>query len=187
MAAEQGYTAKLVIKNPLGFHVRPIQRFVELARAFRGDIQVEINDRRASGKSVMGLMSLGGRHGSTMTITTDGEDAKQALELLRFLVESDFFVEDGLDASAQPDRHIGRLARFASCFHSQVWLQLGEKRVPADDFERLRTMDVTPTSQIAFDVKGADGEQARQVLNSLIKNRFYVEDEMGDSDRQKAK
>jgi len=187
MAAEQAHTAKLVIKNPLGFHVRPIQRFVELARAFRGDIQVEINNRQASGKSVMGLMSLGGRHGSTMTITTDGEDAKQALALLRFLVESDFFVEDSLDPSAEPDRHISRLATFVSCFDSQVWLQAGGKRVPADDFDGLRALDVTPTSHIAFDVKGADGDQARQVLNSLIKNRFYVEEEMGEAGQQKAK
>jgi len=178
MTQDGTYTAELVIKNPLGFHVRPIQRFVELARAFKGDVQVQIGSRQASGKSVMGLMSLGGRHGSKMKIVVKGEDAKQAMGLLRFLVERDFFVEDHLDTAQFPERHIERLAEFASCFESEVWVELDKQRVCAKCHQKLRELGVQPTSAVVFHASGKDAEQALQVLEKLAKNRFYVEEEM---------
>jgi phosphocarrier protein HPr len=174
-------TVEVVIKNPLGFHVRPIQRFVELSRAFRAEVTVEIEGRRASGKSIMGLMSLGGRHGSRMRITTEGSDARQASQLLEYLVESDFFVEDNLDTRQHPDRHIERLAKIASCFDSEIWVENGGRRVLASDADALRELGLTPTSEVVFQAEGEDGDQALQVMSKLAKNRFYVEEEMDGS------
>ena len=172
-------SAELVIKNRLGFHVRPIQRFAELAQAFRSDIRVRIEDREAPGKSVMNLMTLRGRHGSVMKVTTTGEDARQAVGVLEFLVDSNFFVENDPGTELDPRRHVTRLARIASCFDSQVLAELDGKRADAKSVEALSALDITPTSELAFHVSGDDCEQARQVLEKLVKHCFYVESAMG--------
>jgi len=178
MGESKQQQAEFVIENPLGFHVRPIQRFAEMARAFRGEIEVEIEGRKASGKSVMGLMSLGGRHGSKMKITTCGEDARQALAVLGYLVEHNFFVEDDLESGQYPDRHIERLVKLASCFESSIWVTLGGQTVPGHDGDGLRGLGLEPTSQVKFKADGPDGEQAHAVLGKLLKYQFYVEEAM---------
>jgi len=171
--------AELIIRNRLGFHVRPIQRFAELAQAFRSEIEVRIEDRRAPGKSVMNLMTLRGRHGSVMNVTTRGEDARQALGVLEFLVESNFFVENDPGMELDPCRHVTRLAKIASCFNSEVVAELNGKRADARNVEELSALGITPTSKLAFHVSGDDSEQARSVLEKLVKHCFYVESAMG--------
>lgn len=173
------HSTELVIKNRLGFHVRPIQRFAELAQAFRSDIEVRIADRTASGKSVMSLMRLLGKHGSVMKVTTKGGDARAALGVLKFLIENNFFVEDDPGTELDPRRHIIRLAEIASCFTSRVFVELDGRMADARDVEELSALDITPTSAPALHVSGEDSEQAREVLEKLVKHYFYVEEAMG--------
>lgn len=176
MGNESDRTIEVTITNPLGFHVRPIQRFAELAQAFCGEVHVEANDRAASGKSTMGLMSLGAGHGTQLRIRTDGEDAEQALGVLGALVENDFFVEAGTPGRA-PDRHLKRLVQFASCFESDVRVEVDGQCADARNFEELSALGLGPDSRVVFHVEGEDAEQARKVLENLVRRRFYVEDE----------
>jgi len=178
MCSTGPYTAELVIKNRLGFHIRPIQRFAELAQPFRSEVEVQIEDRKASGKSIMSLMGLRGRHGVVMKITTDGEDARQALGVLSFLVDNNFFVEDDVDFALRPDRHIIRLATISSCFKSNVFVELDGRKVDARDANELARIDLKPTSAVKFSVSGEDAEQAQKVLDRLLERRFYVEEAM---------
>lgn len=173
------YEIELSIENPLGFHVRPVQRFAELAQLFKADIEVEIGGRSASGKSVMGLMSLGGRYGSNIKIKTKGEDARQALNILSYVIKENFFVEDGECVENRPDRHIERLANFASAFESDIKLISNGKEIDAKDQKALSEEKFDPTSDVSFEVKGPDAEQAGTVLNKLKKYSFYLEDHMG--------
>jgi len=159
--------------------VRPVQRFAELASLFRSDIQVEIDGRKASGKSMLGLISLGGEYGSVMSICASGDDARQALELLSYLVEENFFVEDYLEAGKSPDRHITRLTKFASCFDSEVWVMFEGRKVNGRDREALQSLGLKPSSEVCFLTEGPDAEQARSALNTLASYRFYVEEELG--------
>ena len=47
MGSAETHTATVKIRNKLGLHVRPIQRFVELAQVFRADVEVQIGaDKR---------------------------------------------------------------------------------------------------------------------------------------------
>ncbi len=180
------YSKTLLIRNPLGFHVRPVQRFAELAALFRSEIEVEIDGRKASGKSMMALVGLGGQHGSLMKITTTGEDARQALDVLGYLVEENFFVEDDLDTRQYPRRHIERLVKLASCFRSKVWVGLNDRKANARDPCGLVELGLKPTSEVSLHVSGEDSNQARKVLNTLVRYRFYVEEEMGTQSQQKA-
>jgi phosphotransferase system HPr-like phosphotransfer protein len=139
---------------------------------------VQIEDRKASGKSIMSLMGLRGRHGVVMKITTDGEDARQALGVLSFLVDNNFFVEDDVDFALRPDRHIIRLATISSCFKSNVFVELDGRKVDARDANELARIDLKPTSAVKFSVSGEDAEQAQKVLDRLLERRFYVEEAM---------
>jgi phosphotransferase system HPr (HPr) family protein len=168
------------IANRMGFHVRPVQRFAEMARLFMADVEVELGGRKAPGKSVMNLMSLGGKCGDTLRIAARGEDARQCVSVLQFLAGNRFFVEDYVDLSGQGDRHLTRLAGLSSCFLSGVVAKLDGRRADAKDVRQLSSLELTPRSEPAFEITGPDAEQARAVLSKLVAQRFYVEHEMGD-------
>jgi len=173
------HSAEVTIKNPLGFHVRPVQRFASLALLFICEVEVHLRSRTVPGKSVINLVSLGGRCGDTMVITAKGEDARQCVEVLRYLADNSFFVEDSIDTAAQPRRHIERLARLAACFDSDIKVVLRGKVADAKAVTALSALGLTPTSVPRFEVQGTDQEQALAVLENLVASCFYVEDQMG--------
>ena len=83
-------TAEFTVTNKLGIHARPAAQFVKTASQFNCDIQVEKDDEQADGKSIMGLMMLAAGHGSILIITTDGDDADDALSALGSLIGKNF-------------------------------------------------------------------------------------------------
>jgi len=178
------HSVEVTIKNPMGFHVRPVQRFADLARLFKADVEVHMRNRTVPGKSVINLVSLGGRCGDSMVITARGEDARQCVDVLHFLADSSFFVEDSMDTASQPNRHVERLARMASCFESEIQIVLNGKAADAKAVEAVSGLGLKPTSVPRFRVRGTDEEQARAVLENLVESCFYVEDEMGRRPRK---
>ncbi len=83
-------TREFTVTNKLGIHARPAAQFVKTASTFTCDIQVEKDDEHADGKSIMGLMMLAAGHGSILTITTEGEDADNAMQALGDLIARNF-------------------------------------------------------------------------------------------------
>lgn len=81
---------EFTIGNKLGIHARPAAQFVKTASRFSCDIVVEKDNERVDGKSIMGLMMLAAGHGSTLSISADGEDAEGALEALASLIGRNF-------------------------------------------------------------------------------------------------
>ena len=80
--------AKIV--NPQGMHARPAAEFVRVANQFTSRVQVRKDDVAVNGKSILGVMMLVAECGSSLTITTDGEDAAQAMDALLALVADGF-------------------------------------------------------------------------------------------------
>ena len=78
------------ITNQLGIHARPAAQFVKIANTFPCDIRVEKDDDEVDGKSILGLMMLAAGHGSVISVTTEGEQADEALEALGELITRDF-------------------------------------------------------------------------------------------------
>jgi phosphotransferase system HPr (HPr) family protein len=73
---------KVVIRNPQGFHMRPLTRFVELARKFQSIVFVYKDDERRDGKSPLELMTLGAEQGTELILEATGIDAQAALDAL---------------------------------------------------------------------------------------------------------
>ncbi len=71
-----------VIANDQGVHARPATMLVKRANRFKSTITLTHEDQTVDLKSIMGLMSLGIRRGSLITIETKGEDEIEAMEAL---------------------------------------------------------------------------------------------------------
>ena len=65
-----------------GIHARPATLLVQAASKFGSDINLEYNGKSVNLKSIMGVMSLGVGQGADVTITADGDDAKEAIEAI---------------------------------------------------------------------------------------------------------
>jgi len=78
------------ITNTLGIHARPAAQFVKIANTFSCEITVEKDDDEVDGKSILGLMMLAAGHGSVIRVTTEGEQAEEAMKALGDLIARDF-------------------------------------------------------------------------------------------------
>jgi phosphotransferase system HPr (HPr) family protein len=86
-------TIRLTVNHSVGLHARPAAQFVKAASGFEADISVtnatEGGDP-VDAKSILSVLTLGVHQGYEIEITADGSDAKEALETLTELVESNF-------------------------------------------------------------------------------------------------
>jgi phosphocarrier protein HPr len=81
---------ELVIRNRLGLHARAAGQFVQRASRFRSRILVSKDGLSVDGKSILGLLTLAGSQGSSMTVRIEGEDEQAAMHDLVALVEGHF-------------------------------------------------------------------------------------------------
>ncbi|MBO4366837.1 MAG: HPr family phosphocarrier protein [Clostridia bacterium] len=77
---------EVTIRNEKGLHARPATFFIQKANTFKSSIWVEIEDRKANAKSLLGVLSLGVSQGDTVTLVADGSDEEAAVDGLIELV-----------------------------------------------------------------------------------------------------
>ena len=80
----------VTVVNQLGMHARAAAKFVHLATRFEARVRVARDRREIDGKSIMGILLLAAARGSTITISADGTDERDAVSALVALVESGF-------------------------------------------------------------------------------------------------
>ena len=83
-------TKSVQVTNALGLHARAAARFVHLATRFSSQIRVARDTKVMDGKSIMGILLLAAARGSTITISADGADEKDAVAALVALVQTGF-------------------------------------------------------------------------------------------------
>ena len=81
------------IRNAQGLHLRPAMQIVDLAGAFKSDITIRNDKDAADAKSIMQMMKIVTPYGTRLKICAQGNDAREALEALRQLVEEKLFGE----------------------------------------------------------------------------------------------
>lgn len=91
--AKQVCTTQIEIKNADGLHMRPAMLFVDLANQFSCDIQVSNDQTSVDGKSIMQMTMLAAIHGTKLTIKAEGQNAQQAIDALKKLVDEELFRE----------------------------------------------------------------------------------------------
>lgn len=80
----------VTVVNRLGMHARAAAKFVHLATGFQAQVRVGHGQREMDGKSIMGILLLAASGGSTITITANGIDEAEAVDMLSALVASGF-------------------------------------------------------------------------------------------------
>ncbi len=78
------------IINKLGMHARAAAQFVQLASNFNSHIEIEKDNRRVNGKSIMGVMMLAASKGSEITLYADGDDEEESINKLEELISNRF-------------------------------------------------------------------------------------------------
>jgi phosphocarrier protein HPr len=81
---------EVTVVNQLGMHARAAARFVHLATRYEARVRVARDRREMDGKSIMGILLLAAARGSTITISAEGADERDAVDALVALVRSGF-------------------------------------------------------------------------------------------------
>ncbi len=80
----------LSIVNSLGLHARPAAKLVQTVLPFSSSVHILLNGRKINAKSIMGLLTLAAGQGCVLTILCEGDDAREAMDAIREVVESGF-------------------------------------------------------------------------------------------------
>jgi phosphocarrier protein HPr len=80
----------VTVVNQLGMHARAAAKFVHLAARYEARIKVAREQREIDGKSIMGILLLAAARGSTIMISAEGLDERDAVDALVALVRSGF-------------------------------------------------------------------------------------------------
>ena len=63
-------------------HARPAADFVRAAMKFSSRVTVHANGREADAKSLLAILALGAKRGTTLRLSAEGDDAGAALDAL---------------------------------------------------------------------------------------------------------
>lgn len=85
---------ELPITNKRGLHARASAKFVHTVERFNATVTVTRNGETVGGNSIMGLMMLSAGPGTSVTVSSSGPDAKDALDALTTLVTTKFGEEE---------------------------------------------------------------------------------------------
>ncbi len=80
---------KHIINDPAGIHARPSTKLVKEIGTYESTVMISKGDKKAEGKKLIAIMSLGAKCGDELTFTIEGADEAEASEKLKaFLSEN---------------------------------------------------------------------------------------------------
>ena len=80
----------ITITNADGLHARSATRFIQRANTYKCSLWIQTGNKKANGKSLLGVLSMAVGKDDVITLTADGEDEVQAIEGLTELILSGF-------------------------------------------------------------------------------------------------
>lgn len=72
-----------------GLHARPAAEFVQLCKKIKSDVKLEKNGVSISGKSIIGIMSLGISKGEEIMVVVEGDDEVAAIGIIKELLSEE--------------------------------------------------------------------------------------------------
>jgi phosphocarrier protein len=81
---------EFLIINKLGLHARASALFVKTASRFASEVKLAKEGVEVNGKSIMGIMMLAASKGTTVTLSVDGTDESDALQIIGDLIINGF-------------------------------------------------------------------------------------------------
>lgn len=81
---------EIILKNSSGLHARPATLFVQEAKKYNCEIEIEKDGKKVNAKSIIGILSLGISQGSLIKIRAIGADEAEAADALVKLIDDKF-------------------------------------------------------------------------------------------------
>ncbi|NLJ70810.1 MAG: HPr family phosphocarrier protein [Clostridiaceae bacterium] len=81
-------TKSILINWEEGIEMKSIALLIQKASVFDSTIYISRGDRRANAKSLLGMMSLGIEDGIELSITAEGSDAEEAVNVIADFLEN---------------------------------------------------------------------------------------------------
>jgi phosphotransferase system HPr (HPr) family protein len=78
--------AQVALPADVDLHARPAAEFVRTAMRFSSKVWVAVGEREADAKSLLSILALGARRGTSLQLRAEGADAAIALEALAIAV-----------------------------------------------------------------------------------------------------
>ena len=76
------YNHSLTISSPNGLHLRPVAKFVNISKQYSCDVVFGFNNTHKNAKNINSILELGASYQDIITLSTQGKDAKKAIEVL---------------------------------------------------------------------------------------------------------
>jgi len=81
------------LTNPSGLHARPAKNLVNIAKQYSAQISIFYQGKKANGKSLISILTLGVESGAHIDIEIDGDDEEAASEALKAYIENGLLKE----------------------------------------------------------------------------------------------
>jgi phosphotransferase system HPr (HPr) family protein len=78
--------AEVTLPAAVDLHARPAAQVVRAATGFTATVHLHAGDRSADAKSLLAVLALGARGGTTLRLRAEGADADAAVEALAAVV-----------------------------------------------------------------------------------------------------
>ena len=78
------------LQNELGLHARAAAMLVSVSSNFKSKVMFERDGKEINGKSILGILTLACPKGSSITISAEGDDAREGIEQLGNLIDGKF-------------------------------------------------------------------------------------------------
>jgi phosphocarrier protein HPr len=73
---------RVALPAGVDLHARPAADFVRTAMRFSADVWVALGEREVNAKSLLSILALGAKAGTTLRLRAEGEDAVAAVDAL---------------------------------------------------------------------------------------------------------
>jgi phosphotransferase system HPr (HPr) family protein len=81
-SSETVAAAAVTLPADVDLHARPAAEFVRTAMRFQSDLTLAVGERQVDAKSLLSILALGAKGGTTLSLRAEGADAAAALDAL---------------------------------------------------------------------------------------------------------
>lgn len=79
---------EIIVTRDGGLKEQDAAQFIRNANEYQSQIRIRLGEKSVNAKSLLGVLSMGVRHGAVLTVTAEGPDEEDAVNALRRYFEA---------------------------------------------------------------------------------------------------
>ena len=79
---------EIIVTRDGGLKEQDAALFIRNANEYQSQIRIQLGEKSVNAKSLLGVLSMGVRHGAVLTVTAEGPDEEDAVNALRRYFEA---------------------------------------------------------------------------------------------------